>query len=135
MLGPPNHGSVAATSFSDNRLFTTVLGKPGQELGREWTWLESDLATPQCEFGIIAGGLGNEQGFNPMLPGDDDGVVTMASTRLAGASDFVLVPTVHMLLPLDRRVMKYTLSFLQQGNFGSRQRGLGSQESGVGRRE
>ena len=117
MLGPPNHGSIAATRFADSRVFTSVLGEPGQQLGREWVWLESDLATPQCEFGIIAGGLGNEQGFNPMLPGDDDGVVTLESTRLARATDFLVVPVLHTLLPNDPRVMKYTLSFLNHGYF------------------
>jgi len=117
MLGPPNHGSKAATSLADNRLFTSLLGKPGQELGREWVWLESDLATPQCEFGIVAGGMGNDRGFSPMLPGDDDGVVTLETTRLAGASDFVVVPVTHTLLPDDPRVLKYTLSFLQNGYF------------------
>jgi len=117
MLGPPNHGSIAATRFAHSRVFTTVLGKPGQQLGREWVWLESDLATPQCEFGIVAGGLGNGQGFNPMLPGDDDGLVTVASTRLVGATDFVVVPVMHMLLPDDPRVWQYTLRFLQKGCF------------------
>jgi pimeloyl-ACP methyl ester carboxylesterase len=121
MLGPPNNGSLAATRVGENPLIETLLGKPGQELGRQWVWLEEHLGTPPCPFGIVAGGRGNDEGFNPMLPGDDDGLVTVASTRLAGASDFVLVPTVHMLLPLDRKVMKYALSFLQQGCFESRQ--------------
>jgi pimeloyl-ACP methyl ester carboxylesterase len=119
MLGPPNHGSSLAVRLGDERLFTTVLGKPGQELGRQWTWLESDLAVPQCEFGIIAGGLGNEQGFNPLIPGDDDGVVAVASTRLAGASDFVMLPVLHPLLPAESRVIEYTLRFLDQGHFVS----------------
>jgi len=94
-----------------------VLGKSAQELGREWVWLESDLSTPQFEFGIIAGGLGNERGFNLMLPGDDDGVVTLESARLAGAGDFLVVPVLHTLLPSDPRVLKATLSFLTHGYF------------------
>jgi len=119
MLGPPNHGSIAASSFAENRVFTTVTGKTGQQLGREWAWLESDLATPQCEFGIIAGGLGNEQGFNPLLPGDDDGVVTLESAQLEGATDFKVVPVLHTLLMTNRSVLKHTLSFLDHGHFTS----------------
>jgi pimeloyl-ACP methyl ester carboxylesterase len=117
MIGPPNNGSVAATRLAHNRLVQTVLGEPGQQLGPEWVWLEENLATPPCEFGIVAGGLGNDEGFNPMLPGDDDGLVTVASTRLAGARDFAVVPTVHMLLPMDGKVMQYALCFLQNGYF------------------
>lgn len=119
MLGPPNHGSAMATRLSEGKLYGTVLGKPGQQLGREWVWLEEELAVPECEFGIIAGGLGNKQGFNPLLPGDDDGLVALESTRLEGASDFAVVPALHPALPLDATVMKYTLSFLRHGYFVS----------------
>ncbi len=117
MLGPPNHGSIIANAMKDNGLFTVVTGKPGQELGREWVWLETDLATPQCEFGIIAGGLNNETGFNPALAGDDDGVVTVSSARLDGSTDFVLLPVLHTLLPIEREVQVRTLRFLQTGRF------------------
>ena len=117
MLGPPNHGSIIANALKDNGLFTAVMGKPGQELGRQWVWLETDLATPQCEFGIIAGGFGNEKGFNPALPGDDDGVVTVSSTRLDGATDFVLLPVLHSVMSADRKVQLQTLRFLQTGRF------------------
>ena len=117
MLGPPNHGSIIANAMKDNGLFTVVTGKPGQELGREWVWLETDLATPRCEFGIIAGGLDNEKGFNPALPGDDDGVVTVSSARLEGATDFALLPVLHTIMPLDRKVRVHTLRFLQTGRF------------------
>lgn len=115
MLGPPNHGSIAANAFADNPLFTAVLGQPGQELGREWAWLEGSLATPSCEFGIIAGGLENSQGFNPLLPGDDDGIVTVESTCLDGSADFVVVPVLHAWLMNDSRVQRYTLNFLKTG--------------------
>lgn len=118
MLGPPNRGSSIATALADNPVFTAVLGKPGLELGRDWARLEGRLATPSCEFGIIAGGLGNSQGFNPLLPGDDDGIVTVESARLDGAKDFAMVPVLHGVLMHDRRVQEYTLRFLKTGKFG-----------------
>ncbi|MDD4269558.1 MAG: alpha/beta hydrolase [Pirellulales bacterium] len=117
MIAPPNHGSLAATRLSDNSVFKTVLGKPGRQLGTEWTWLESDLATPPCPFGIIAGGRGGGGGFSPFLPGDDDGRIAVNTTRLKGASDFVLVPMIHELIANDSRTFKYTLSFLANGFF------------------
>lgn len=117
MLGPPNHGSIAASDLAENPVFAAVTGKTGQQLGREWAWLETDLATPRCQFGIIAGGRGNEQGFNPLLPGDDDAVVTVESARLAGAADFLVVPVLHTLLITNRSVLKYTLNFLDHGYF------------------
>jgi len=117
MIGPPNHGSQIATTFGDNRLFQAISGEAGQQLGRQWVWLESSLATPPLEFGIIAGGLGNERGINPLLPGDNDGIVSVQSTRLAGAGDFVVVPLLHALIPADTQVQEFTLRFLREGRF------------------
>ncbi|MGI6415883.1 MAG: esterase/lipase family protein [Thermoguttaceae bacterium] len=117
MIAPPNHGSLAATRLSDNSVFKAVLGKPGRQLGAEWSWLESDLATPPCPFGIIAGGLGHGGGFSFFLPGDDDGRIGVNTTRLKGASDFVLVPMIHELIANDPRTFKYALNFLNDGFF------------------
>jgi len=119
MLGPPNHGSIVAARFADDAAFKAILGEAGQELGREWVWLETDLAVPRFEFGIVAGGLANGRGFNPLLDGDDDGVVTVASTRLAGAADFTLVPVLHTFMPIDGTIHELTLRFLQNGCFVS----------------
>lgn len=117
MLGPPNHGSALASSLADNGAFKAFLGKPALELGRHWAWEAVNLATPQFEFGILAGGLGNKFGFNPFLAGDDDGIVTVDSARLAGASDFLLLPVTHLPMVFDTRVFRCVLSFLQNGYF------------------
>ena len=122
MLAPPNHGSPIADALADNTLFRLLLGKPGQELGRHWPWQEVDLATPPFEFGGIAGGLGDAVGYNPLLPGDDDGVVSVQSTRLAGASDFLVLPLTHLAILASPRVHKHTLSFLKRGFFVSPER-------------
>jgi hypothetical protein len=51
------------------------------------------------------------------LPGDDDGVVTVASTRLSGANDSIVVPALHAMLPRQSKVHQYTLRFLQHRCF------------------
>ena len=117
MLGPPNHAAIVATALAGNPIYAVVTGEAGRQLGRDWDQEESHLATPPFEFGIVAGGRGGEKGYNPLLPGDNDGVVTVASTRLNGAADFVRVPVLHALLVSDARVREYTLSFLQNGYF------------------
>jgi pimeloyl-ACP methyl ester carboxylesterase len=121
MLGPPNQGSLVAVSLAENQLFSTLAGRPGQQLGRDWGALKAHLATPDFEFGIIAGGRGDGKGYNPFLPGDNDGLVTVVSTRLSGACDFLVVPALHASLPDDSRVMQATLRFLRQGCFVSPQ--------------
>lgn len=111
MLGPPNHGSDMADKFSDNLLFRAS-GTAGQELGAGWKVLSQKLVTPPFEFAIIAGGKGNDKGYNPFLRGDDDGTVRVESARLAGASDFTIVPVLHSFLMKNHKVKQRTLRFL-----------------------
>ena len=117
MIGPPNQGAELAEKLGDNPAFIAVFGASGQQLGRRWEELKPTLATPACEFGIIAGGRGDGRGYNPLLNGDNDGIVTVASTRLAGARDFVLVGELHTLLLHSASVRDRTLTFLEHGYF------------------
>lgn len=118
MLAPPNQGSELAEALGDNGLFTVIDGKPGQELGIDWAAIKDRLATPPFAFGVIAGGRGDERGYNPVLPGDDDGVVSVATTRLDGQADFLLLPVLHSFIMKDDRAQEATLRFLQTGRFG-----------------
>lgn len=117
MLGPPNHGAMLATALAENQVFEVLLGKPGQQLGREWSDLEPHLGMPPFEFGIIAGGLGDDRGFNTILPGDDDGIVSVQTTRLAGAADFLVLPVFHTFLVDNQQAIQYTTNFLRNGCF------------------
>ena len=119
MIAPPNHGSITATRWSDKSLFKTVFGAAGRQLGIHWKALEGRLATPSVEFGIVAGGRGNDRGFSRGVAGDDDGRIAVTTTRLVGARDFVLVPMLHEFIANDPRVLDYTLRFLQEGYFVS----------------
>jgi pimeloyl-ACP methyl ester carboxylesterase len=119
MIAPPNHGSLTARRLSDFRLFEFIFGNAGQQLGDDWPTLERRLATPQVEFGIIAGGMNNSTGFSFRLPGDDDGRITVETTRLDGAADFITVPMLHELIANDVRAIRYTRQFLESGYFVS----------------
>ena len=102
-----------------NPAFIAAFGMAGQQLGKRWAELKPTLATPACEFGIIAGGRGDDHGYNPLLTGDNDGIVTVASTRLTGARDFLLVNELHFFLLRSSTVQKPTLEFLRHGYFVS----------------
>ncbi len=119
MLAPPNQGSLAATVFADNVLFKEIAGEAGQQLGRDWPDLEKRLATPPFEFGIIAGGKGNDKGYNPLLPGDNDATISVETTKLAGARDFIVLPTLHSFIMDNPKVQECVLRFLQEGHFVS----------------
>jgi hypothetical protein len=92
-------------------------GAAFRELAEGWEELAPTLLTPPLEFGIIAGGRGNDKGYNPFVPGDNDAVVSVESTRLDGASDFRVLPLMHTFMMNDATLQEYTLRFLQKGHF------------------
>ncbi|WP_425615639.1 esterase/lipase family protein [Anatilimnocola sp. NA78] len=120
MLGPPNNGAELAKRFKGNKLVAMVLGSSGKMLAGDWEQVSTRLCVPKCEFGIIAGGNGTDDGANLLIAGDDDAVVAVAETRLPGACDFRTVNLLHGQLMNNDQVRTYALNFLQQGCFESR---------------
>jgi pimeloyl-ACP methyl ester carboxylesterase len=135
MLGPPNHGSPVADVAAGVHGVTWVAGESLEMLGPKWKELEPRLATPACEFGILAGGRGDGQGYNPLLPGDDDATVTVESARLEGARDFRRLPVIHSFLMEDKRVLDATLRFLKHGYFESEEKRQPIEKKEAGREE
>ncbi len=117
MLGTPNCGAELANMLKRNFLFRTIYGPAGQELVSDAAGTIRSLPTPDFEFGIIAGGRGDDRGFNRLLPGDDDGTVTVASARLPGAADFLRIPKIHTFLMSDATAIAGTQHFLEHGRF------------------
>jgi len=123
MIGPPNNGAQRANLWADHpvgrELFKFVVGDGGEQLGPRFHEIKDRLVTPDCEFGIIAGGKGDANGWHKDIPGDDDGTVGVEETKIAGAADFVVVPMRHTFLIHDAGVQKMVCSFLEHGYFAS----------------
>src|SRR4051812_25833938 len=119
MLAPPNRQPKLATILVRGTVANFVAGPAAEAMATGWEKLEPKLATPHFEFGVLAGGKGDGKGFNPILPGDDDGVVTVESTRLPRARDFRLVPVLHSFFMNDKRVHEYAMRFFEHGHFES----------------
>jgi hypothetical protein len=119
MLGPPNQASELAHKLGRYRTFGWIMGRGAMELGQRWDKLEPHLAAPPIEFGIIAGGREQEAGFNPLVNGDNDWIVSVDTTKLAGAADFTVLPVLHTFMMDDPTVQEQTLRFLREGHFVS----------------
>ena len=117
MLGVPNQGAELADFLKNNPVFRLILGPAGQQLITDRNGLIMSLAVPPCEFGILAGGRGGSRGYNPLLPEDNDSTVTVSSTRLPGATDFLRLPVIHAFLMSDPKAIEATRCFLQTGRF------------------
>ena len=117
MLGVPNNGAEVADFLKGNPVFKMILGPAGQQLVTESDGLISSLPAPDFEFGVVAGGRGAALGYNPLLSGDNDSTVTVASTRLPGACDFICMPVIHTFLMSDQKAIAATRCFLKHGQF------------------
>ena len=117
MLGPPNNGAHMAQLLGDNKFVIALAGPPATELGPGWPELAKHLATPDGEFGIIAGSRADQKARNPLLQGGDDLVVAVSETKLPGASDFLVLPVIHSFMMDDPKVQEATLRFLDRGYF------------------
>lgn len=117
MLGVPNKGAEMADYLKANPLFRAIMGPAGQQLTTGEDSLIGTLPTPEFEFGVLAGGRSAPRGYNPLLPGDNDSTVTVESTRLPGAHDFLLLPVIHSFLMTDKTAIAATRCFLKTGQF------------------
>lgn len=116
MLGVPNLGAEMADRVVAIPLYQWICGPGGCELVTDPDGLIASLPTPEFEFAIVAGGRGTLDGYNPLIPGDDDGTVTVASTRLPGAVDFLMVEgAMHSFLMFNDQVIDATVRFLETG--------------------
>lgn len=117
MLGPPNQGSDLARLASKIWFLAVLSDGPARQLGLEWPQLAEKLAVPACEFGIVAGGTGDDRGMSLLLAGDDDAIVRVEETRLEGANGFLLLPVHHADMMRDQAVQRAAVCFLREGRF------------------
>jgi pimeloyl-ACP methyl ester carboxylesterase len=115
MLGVPNKGAELADLLKTNPVFRMVTGPAGQQLTTDPEGLIASLPVPPFEFAVFAGGRGNENGYNPLIPGDDDGTVAVESALLEGAGEAAVFPCRHFSLPTNEEIIERTIQFLRGG--------------------
>jgi len=117
MLAPPNHGSEVADVLKDNSLYEWAMGPVGQELGTGENDLANRLKPIPGEIGVIAGNETSDPWFSPIIPGPDDGKVSVASTHLEEMKDFREVEAGHTFIMRNPQVIEQVLNFLRDGAF------------------
>jgi triacylglycerol lipase len=117
MLAPPNQGSEVIDRYGDMPGFEWFSGPAGLQLGTGQDSVPRSLGPVRFDLGIIAG----TQTINPILsatlPGEDDGKVSVASTRVDGMQDHLQLPVTHVFMMRDHEVMEQVLYYLQNGRF------------------
>lgn len=117
MLGPPNGGSELADQMGTWWISRTITGPAGLELGTRADSLPQLLGPATFEVGVISGNRSINWWMSWLIPGPDDGKVSIERSKLAGMSDFIVLPVTHAFMMKDREVIDQTLKFLRWGRF------------------
>ncbi len=115
MLAPPNRGAALASLLRKKiKLpFEGVMGPSGirmAEAHEDRHALES-FPEPSVPTLVIAGGAQHGRGYNPLIEGDDDGIVAVSETYLR-EGEHQLVTSLHTTIMRHAHVHRAALAFL-----------------------
>lgn len=119
MLGTPNGGSEIADFLHQQSLLRGILGQAAPAL------VTQRSAAIDAMLGIVDYPVGIIAGNKPLLPLTvarlvplpSDGKVSVASTQLEQASDHLVLPLPHSLLPYHSSAHRQIRTFLETGRF------------------
>ena len=117
MLAPPNQGSEVVDKLGWLFLFKWINGPAGGELGTGTNSTPNRLGPATFPVGIIAGDRSINWINSLLIPGRDDGKVSVERTRLAGMNDHIVIHTAHPFIMRNREVIRQTIQFLRTGGF------------------
>jgi pimeloyl-ACP methyl ester carboxylesterase len=117
MLAPPNQGSEVVDKLGGLFLFKWINGPAGSELGTGANSTPNRLGPATFPAGVIAGDRSINWINSLLIPGRDDGKVSVERTRLAGMSDHLVIHTAHPFIMRNREAIRQTIQFLRTGGF------------------
>ncbi len=118
MLAPPNQGSEVANFLARFKWYQNHYGPAGMELVTGPSGIAAQLPLADYEVGIIAGDRSIDPWFSyTLLPGPDDGKVTVASTRLQGMQAHCVMHATHPGMPNNVKVIARVMRYLKEGSF------------------
>lgn len=119
MLGPPNQGSEVVDKLGSWKLFKGLNGPAGSELGTTPKSTPQQLGPVNFDLGIIAGDRSINWINSTLIPGSDDGKVSVERTKIDGMKAHLVIHATHPFLMRNKTAITQTICFLQTGSFAS----------------
>ena len=104
------------------RLLISCNGRPDSttqaviSLGTDPDRFPNSLQSPDRRLGVIAG-IKEGSTIDHQIPGADDSLVPVNSTRVAGMIDFIVVKPGHSAMRYDKTAASQTINYLHHGRF------------------
>lgn len=117
MLAPPNQGSEVVDKLGWMFVFKWFNGPAGNELGTGTNSVPNQLGPANYPVGVIAGDRSINWINSLLIPGCDDGKVSIERTKLAGMSDHIVIHVTHPFIMRNREAIRQTIQFLRTGAF------------------
>lgn len=118
MLAPPNQGSQLVDQLGHWPLFEWINGPVGQLLGTNAASLPRRLGPVNFELLVIAGNTSLNPLYSWLIPGADDGKVSVESAQVEGMREFITIPASHTFIMNHPQAIKATIQFLENGTLG-----------------
>ena len=117
MLGPPNKGSEVVDRLGHVPGFHFINGDAGLELGTGAASVPNRLGRADFDVGIIAGTRSVNLILSSLIPGANDGKVSVESTRLEGMNDHLEMAVTHPFMMRNGAVIEQVIHYLETGKF------------------
>lgn len=121
MLSPPNGGSEVVDKLGGNFVFKWLNGPAGRQLGTDAESIPNRLGPVNFELGVITGDRSINLILSCLIPGPDDGKVSINNAKVTGMKDFTIVHASHPFIMNHKEAQRQVISFLKTGRFEHRE--------------
>jgi pimeloyl-ACP methyl ester carboxylesterase len=115
MLSPPNQGSEVTDKIGHWWLYKKINGPAGQQLGTDKKGFIAELGPINFDCAVITGDHSINWINSLMIPGKDDGKVSVKSSYIEGVTTHKVVHAAHPTIMIRQSVTDHIIHFIETG--------------------